>query len=506
MTALLVVGENARCCMKIKNLFNSGVAILALSITSSQLHAQLEKPRSPLDESDKKNLEIFYKLLETCNEQPPNAEIRQSCTCEMDCEQIGQKLKNDEFEAVDKQLDELIAHPFFCGGGSYVYSNYVRWMHETREYDAAIIKWRKKTGSQHALAYSAAVTAKHYLKDPSAKDEHGFTKNSSDLAKGYIDEAFKINPSNPYALDFAVENAEATVDQILEAYEETIKNEPYSGRPFQSAYEGIENATDGGEDAQIQFLLSNAQKNIDSFDKFYTILKFLSSSLSDKKDTLRNNTLMHVEYEKAYTDLIQKWLKIWPESMYAHILICDHLDWLGQQDLREKIAREFIQLHPESAESHYLLGRVLASLYKADEAIEHFEKAIAINPKHKEANYRSGWAHFNAKRYEASISKFKLGILNLKKSDNFRLSQTYSKMASCYCNLKKYDKAEEYSFKALEHDADRYIKNHRVNLGEIYHYQGKNREAITEFKKAIELDKSNEKIIDKFHPDWESWR
>jgi tetratricopeptide (TPR) repeat protein len=114
-----------------------------------------------------------------------------------------------------------------------------------------------------------------------------------------------------------------------------------------------------------------------------------------------------------------------------------------------KFYQQVIDLYPKDARPRWLLGRVYNSMKNSIKAIEHMKKAVAIN-------------------------------------DNF--VPAFKDLGYRHMFIEDYQKAEEYFLKSVELAPDE--PNSHDSLADLYTRTGRFEEAITHYKKALELDPS----------------
>jgi protein O-mannosyl-transferase len=121
-----------------------------------------------------------------------------------------------------------------------------------------------------------------------------------------------------------------------------------------------------------------------------------------------------------------------------------------------------------------------------DKAIFHFNKALSISPNYKDAYGEMGLAYFYAGDSNKAMENYQKAIAIQPDA------KIYSNMGMIYFQLQNLTEAQKVYEKSLQIDP-RYVDGMR-NLGSCLAMQGKFKEAIPYFKKAIEY-KPNEAIL-----------
>jgi tetratricopeptide (TPR) repeat protein len=178
-----------------------------------------------------------------------------------------------------------------------------------------------------------------------------------------------------------------------------------------------------------------------------------------------------------------------------------------------------VKVVPEDFRVNFLLGVALSRLERNMEAIARLERAREINPKDMGALAQLALIYDQMKKYEESDRLYEEGL---------RMDSTYHLILNNYgysladrgvqldralgmsqraieaqpenssyldtygwvhFRLGNYDQAERYILKAIEHgDASAVVHEH---LGDVYYMQGRQQEALQQWRKALELDADN---------------
>lgn len=174
-----------------------------------------------------------------------------------------------------------------------------------------------------------------------------------------------------------------------------------------------------------------------------------------------------------------------------------------------------IHLDPKFADSHIHLGVLLYRLKQFPEAVTHLDEAVRLTPKHPEPHIVLGLAHFQSEQFEKASQAFEEGIRHNPKSADlhFNLGTAYDKLN----RFDDVERAMETALSLDPHHADalnylgysyaeRGIKIDRAlsltkqavalkpengyyvdSLGWAFYKSGMLAEALTEIKKAVAL-------------------
>lgn len=165
----------------------------------------------------------------------------------------------------------------------------------------------------------------------------------------------------------------------------------------------------------------------------------------------------------------------------------------GNYDKAEKSLAKAIELNGDKAEYYIDYGMNLIQLGKYEEAVTYFQKAIQdkknliVNKNNKVALRGEGIAYLKAHNYEEAISKFE-DALDIKESDGLNLDILYYKgNAQMKAGLYK-EAADTYSeiIKMKPGDSASYQAR-----GDIYRRLGEFDASLSDYDKAIDLDKNN---------------
>ncbi|MBN2225240.1 MAG: tetratricopeptide repeat protein [Deltaproteobacteria bacterium] len=126
---------------------------------------------------------------------------------------------------------------------------------------------------------------------------------------------------------------------------------------------------------------------------------------------------------------------------------------------------------------------------KYDEAIQEYTNLINIDPEYTDGFSGRGLIYFQTKQYEKALAD---RLSALERSPKYKETFYYGKIGEVYFEMKDYPKAVEAFTAAILHDTDGFfISGAYKNRAYTYLAQGKQKEAIDDFSKVIELDPNN---------------
>ena len=149
---------------------------------------------------------------------------------------------------------------------------------------------------------------------------------------------------------------------------------------------------------------------------------------------------------------------------------------LCQYQEAEENFKKAIKFENSLWQSHNFLGLVYDRQGHFEAAIIHYKAAVTIRPDDPSLLNNLGTSLFLKKDYELAVKAF-TEALRMDGSN----SRVHNNLALALCKLERYQEAFE-AFRKAGEEATAYY-----NLGCIYMMEGKNREAVAAFEKAIEI-------------------
>jgi superkiller protein 3 len=154
-------------------------------------------------------------------------------------------------------------------------------------------------------------------------------------------------------------------------------------------------------------------------------------------------------------------------------------DYYGQYAQAEADLSRALQLEPNNGDAWRQLGEVYEDNNQPNQALAAYLKAIAIQPQYFKNYQRLGVFYFVAGDYDNAVRQYKEMV---RLAPN--LADSHYAMAAPYLNMGRYAEAEyELNVAISIHET----ANAVLGLGLSRFYQGRDREAIPYFQRAIEI-------------------
>lgn len=173
-----------------------------------------------------------------------------------------------------------------------------------------------------------------------------------------------------------------------------------------------------------------------------------------------------------------------------YIVNLSHYFWL-RSDIANasELCNLAIELKPDFPEAYLNRGMVKASTKDYEGAIADYTKAIELNPELANAYNNRGVSRRRIGNYDGAIADYDKAIA-LK--PDFALA--YSNRGYAYFKIGKYDEARRDFNKAAQFTSE-YASLCYVNLGILALYDNRFDDAWEAFKKAVEIDENNKRLI-----------
>ena len=177
----------------------------------------------------------------------------------------------------------------------------------------------------------------------------------------------------------------------------------------------------------------------------------------------------------------QNALKIRPHFALAHFNLAHTLVENGKVEQGIRHYYQAIRFKPEYAEAHNNLGGVFIKLGETEKAIKHYIAALQIDPNLVEAYNNLGITLMQKGNIEAAIKQFQKA-LQLK--PGFILAQNNLKRALA---IRRELATEISRLQQFLKDNPDNVESH-FQLGNLYYRKGDQRQAIQQYKKALQLN------------------
>jgi tetratricopeptide (TPR) repeat protein len=291
-------------------------------------------------------------------------------------------------------------------------------------------------------------------------------------AAGEMEKAAQINPDNPtlpitagsyYFFAKELDKAEKVFKQILKS----TPNEP-------TALYWLSLISEERKDWEMALYYMNFIKDDKEYPDpgKYLRMSYYYSQLNEKKTAVKT---------------LEKALKMDVQSAEIHFFL-----GLGYMDLKknskaEKHFLKTLELKPEMADAHFYLGVIYEQMGRFDKAVPSFKKVIELEPKNSNALNYLGYSFadrdINLDEAGSLIEK----AITLEPDNGAYLDS----LGWIYFKKKDNVNARKYLEKAASKLKDPVIFEH---LGELDETEGNIKSALTNFRKAQELEPKNKKI------------
>jgi eukaryotic-like serine/threonine-protein kinase len=164
----------------------------------------------------------------------------------------------------------------------------------------------------------------------------------------------------------------------------------------------------------------------------------------------------------------------------AHVALGGVLEVRGDLDGAEAAANRALELDPRQVRSQLLIARIRTRQERGEEALQYLERAGEIAPEQWPVQQAFGMYHYERAEYEKAAEAF----TRLKQlvPDNPR---AYRLLAAAYHMQDRFEDAAAQLQQALEIEPTASVYS---NLGTLLFFQGQYRDAVSAFKKAVDLD------------------
>jgi tetratricopeptide (TPR) repeat protein len=152
--------------------------------------------------------------------------------------------------------------------------------------------------------------------------------------------------------------------------------------------------------------------------------------------------------------------------------------------------KEAVRVNPQDGMGHYNLGEVYLDLSRFSEALPSLQEAIRINPKHRSAYYQLGFALIEMGRDEEAIEPLETSLQLGAKSQatKKRLAQAHTNISVMLGRRKQFKESMHHiqeAIRALPDYGPAYL-----SMGICFTDLGRYKEALEQFKNALQLDKN----------------
>ena len=216
-----------------------------------------------------------------------------------------------------------------------------------------------------------------------------------------------------------------------------------------------------------------------AIEQFMTAIR-LDPSLPEPYNNLGVILAMQGKIDEAI-DYYSKAIKIKPSYAEAYFNLGSTLAAHGQIMQAIDMLSKALQLNPDSARVHSNLGSLFIKQGNLEKALYHNKEALRLDPQLVEAHNNMGIVLMREGKLEAAISQFREA---LQIDPNFKPAANSLRSALA---IQRELESEVSKLSKLLQDNPESAELH-FQLGNLFFRQGDRRQAIQQYKKALELD------------------
>jgi tetratricopeptide (TPR) repeat protein len=146
-------------------------------------------------------------------------------------------------------------------------------------------------------------------------------------------------------------------------------------------------------------------------------------------------------------------------------------------------ARQALEIEPQSAETYKILGNALQKSGQAAEAIDCYHKALAIQPDLAEVYASVGDLYSHQQKWRQAIDYYQKAI-----AINPKIPTIYRSLSEVWQQVGEPRKALECIYRAVQLEPEKITSEQQLALGDKLLDRGKIGEAMTYYRRAIELN------------------
>lgn len=227
---------------------------------------------------------------------------------------------------------------------------------------------------------------------------------------------------------------------------------------------------------------------------FSFVLSALASEESEEKFNTAMNLYEGVEFQEAIR-IAEEAIALDPKVARYYTFLGNVYNQLEEYDKGEECFQKALSIDSKDSGALNGLGEVYSNRGQLDEAIKFYKKAIAISPNLSGMHINLGVGYILASERQGNTKYLKLAKNHLERAIelNENAYDAYQYLGKTFLDLKDYDNAIKVLEKVTKINPQ--VKEwHYGNLGNVYYdlgaaYYNKNmyKEAITAFKKSLEV-------------------
>ena len=185
------------------------------------------------------------------------------------------------------------------------------------------------------------------------------------------------------------------------------------------------------------------------------------------------------QYEKAI-EALRVAMQVDPTNVQLQQIVAQSCLWADQYQCALDGFRQILMTQPNSAAAHVLIGEALDGLGKTPEAIVEFQQAAQVSPHEPNVHFGLGFLYWKSQDYERAKAEFQAELTN--DGDN---AQAWAYLGDTEMKFGNREASASDLNKAIQLRSD--IRLAYIDRGILLSEQNKHKEAIADFRKAIEL-------------------
>ena len=219
---------------------------------------------------------------------------------------------------------------------------------------------------------------------------------------------------------------------------------------------------------------------------YHAAIKPFKAVAARDASNVQAHTLLGLSYygDKQYVNAIES-LKVAMQADPANVelgqIVAQSCLWAGQYQCALDGFRQILMTQPNSAPAHVLIGEALDGLGKTPEAISEFQQAAQVSPHEPNVHFGLGFLYWKSQEYEKAKAEFQTELAN--DAEN---AQAWAYLGDTEMKLGNREGAAYDLNKAIQLRSD--IRLAYIDRGILLSEENKHKDAIGDFRKAIELD------------------
>jgi tetratricopeptide (TPR) repeat protein len=219
---------------------------------------------------------------------------------------------------------------------------------------------------------------------------------------------------------------------------------------------------------------------------FHAAIEPLKAVASRDAGNFQAHTLLGLSYygDKQYVKAIESLkvaVQVDPANVELQQIVAQSCLWAGQYQCALDGFRQILMTQPNSAAAHVLIGEALDGLGKTPEAIAEFRLAAQVSPREPNVHFGLGFLYWKSQDYEKAKAEFRAELANDGDS-----AQAWAYLGDTEMKLGNREAAASDLNKAIQLRSD--IRLAYIDRGIMLSEENKYKDAIADFRKAIELD------------------